>query len=78
MTGFGGLRSPARFRRHREVSSVGLPWRSQSFLGTRNGFPTALRNFRHFSPEVPDSPHIAAYPCIFHYLQPLQVIRKAL
>lgn len=27
-------------------------------------FPTAPIHFRHFSPEVPDSLHIAAYPCI--------------
>lgn len=41
-------------------------------------FPTAPSHFRHFSPEVPDSLHIGAYPCIFHFLQPFLDVQKAL
>src|SRR4051794_249486 len=32
---------------------------------------TAPSHFRHFSPEVPDSLHIAAYPFIYRSQQPL-------
>jgi hypothetical protein len=39
-------------------------------------FPTASFRFRHFWPEVPDSLHIAAYPCIFVGPSPLEVNAK--
>jgi hypothetical protein len=39
--------------------------------------PTATPSFRHFSPKVPDSLHIGAYPCIFHFLQPFLEPQKS-
>src|SRR6188472_1509187 len=62
-----------------EIASTGagVIARAEASLGCATGFPTALRNFRHFSPEVPDSLHIRSYPCIFHFLQPLVGNRKS-
>src|SRR5690349_1602165 len=58
-----------------------FPWNSsgatKASLGCATALPTARSHFRHFSPEVPDSPHIGAYPCIFHFLQPLQNHQKS-
>jgi hypothetical protein len=58
-------RRPGRWGRGRgcvEAESPRQVWRTPIAA-----FPTALRNFRHFSPEVPDSLPIGAYPCIFHF-----------
>ncbi len=56
---------------------LGIALAQPKLLGCETAFPTELSHFRHFSPEVPDSPHIGAYPCIFHFQQPSLAHQKS-